>query len=115
MFKSLVFEMTEKDKMPYGEDFKVVLKVTNKGHSDRNIEGSVTVTSITYTGVPYKVIKKVFYTDQVVPASQSKYIFSYPIATKFFSSLFMVTLLMKSFINSTTQGTHDIFYERRHR
>ena len=65
--------MIEKDEVLYGKDFKVVLKVTNKGKDKRTLGGCLMTKSVYYTGVPYKVIKKERFRNEVISASKSKF------------------------------------------
>lgn len=81
------FELIDKETVPYGNDFEVILKINNKSNAVRTISGCVTTSSIHYTGVPAAKIKSLSLNEEQVAANSCKDISLKVAFTEYYSLL----------------------------
>ena len=72
MFQDVDFELIDKETVPYGNDFEIILKINNKSNAVRTISGCVTTSSIHYTGVPAAKVKSLSLNEEQVAANSCK-------------------------------------------
>ncbi|XP_052062412.1 hemocyte protein-glutamine gamma-glutamyltransferase-like isoform X2 [Mytilus californianus] len=68
------FELVDKETVPLGNDFEILLKIKNNSDEERTISGCISTSSIHYTGVPANKIKTVQVTEENVRAKSEKVI-----------------------------------------
>lgn len=68
------FELVDKETVPFGNDFEILLKIKNTSKEERTISGCISTSSIHYTGVPANKIKTVELNAENVPAKSEKVI-----------------------------------------
>lgn len=62
----------DKETVPYGNDFEVILKINNKSDAPRTISGCLCTSSMHYTGVPASKVKMLSINREKIPAKSSK-------------------------------------------
>lgn len=66
------FELMDKEMVPYGNDFELILKINNKSDAQRTISGCLCTSSMYYTGVPASKVKMLSINREQIPAKSSK-------------------------------------------
>jgi hypothetical protein len=62
----------DKETVPYGNDFELILKINNKSDAQRTISGCLCTSSMYYTGVPASKVKMLSINREQIPAKSSK-------------------------------------------
>ncbi|VDI05733.1 transglutaminase 1 [Mytilus galloprovincialis] len=68
------FELVDKDTVPFGNDFEILLKIKNTSKEERTVSGCISTSSMHYTGVPANKIKNVELNAKKVKAKSEKVI-----------------------------------------
>ncbi|CAG2185515.1 TGM1 [Mytilus edulis] len=68
------FELVDKETVPFGNDFEILLKIKNISDEERTISGCISTSSIHYTGVTANTIKTVQFKEEKVRTKSDKVI-----------------------------------------
>ncbi|CAC5397823.1 TGM1 [Mytilus coruscus] len=66
------FELLKKETDPYGKDFEISLKITNNSSETRTFSGCINTSSMFYTGITTKRVKKLVIEKEKIGANKSK-------------------------------------------
>lgn len=70
--EDVTFDLEDLEKIKIGENFCVVVHITNKSDKERNINASLSAASVYYTGVKAKLINKIEGEFKMKPHSSNR-------------------------------------------